>query len=162
MNLKSNEFSSYKIELENRYSCIKTYLLTDKQKTILTRITSNAIDKKNWYQSLAYVILDKQLENILDEEESYLIDNLIYSFKELEKYIDISNKGFESNDDFIRVELISNKGSISPQIIHLNEQKSDKATKLENKINELLSGDDEIDAYALLNILKKKFKDEQS
>lgn len=162
LNLKSNEFSSYKIELENRYSCIKTYLLTDKQKTILTRITSNAIDKKNWYQSLAYVILDKQLENILDEEESYLIDNLIYSFKELEKYIDISNKGFESNDDFIRVELISNQGSISPQIIHLNEQKSDKATKLENKINKLLSGDNEIDAYALLNILKKKFKDEKS
>ena len=31
-----------------------------------------------------------------------------------------------------------------------------------NKINELLSGDDEIDAYALLNILKKKFKDGQS
>ena len=93
MNLNSNEFSSYKIELENRYSCIKNYLLTDKQKTILTRITSNAIDKKNWYQSLAYVILDKQLENIIDEEESYLIDNLIYSFVSKWKYGHNSSAG---------------------------------------------------------------------
>lgn len=160
LNLKSSIFNEYKLELENRYSCIKSYLLTDRQKTILNRVLSKTTDKKTWYQSLAYIILDKQLENILDEEETYLIDNLVHSFKELEKYIDISNKGYKSDDNFIRVELISNKGAIAPHIVHLDDQKSIKAKNIEDKINELLSGDNDIDSFALLSILKKRLGNE--
>lgn len=160
LNLKSSIFNEYKLELENRYSCIKSYLLTDRQKTILNRVLSKTTDKKTWYQSLAYIILDKQLENILDEEETYLIDNLVHSLKELEKYIDISNKGYKSDDNFIRVELISNKGAIAPHIVHLDDQKSIKAKNIEDKINELLSGDNDIDSFALLSILKKRLGNE--
>ena len=113
-----------------------------------------------FYQSLAFIMLDKQLENILDEEEIYLIDNLVHSFKELEKYIDISNKGYNSDDNFIRVELISNKGAIAPHIVHLDDHKSIKAKNIEDKINELLSGDNDIDSFALLSILTKRFGNE--
>mgnify|MGYP003482381688 CR=1 FL=1 len=35
-----------------------------------------------------------------------------------------------------------------------------KVKKIESKIAELLSGDSEIDVYALLNVLKKKFGNE--
>ena len=66
LNLKSSEYSEYKQELEKRFSLVKTYLLTDRQKPILNRILSKSPDKKTWYQSLAYVILDKQLENMLN------------------------------------------------------------------------------------------------
>ncbi len=160
LNLKSSIFNEYKLELENRYSCIKTYLLTDRQKTILNRVLSKTTDKKTWYQSLAFIMLDKQLENILDEEEIYLIDNLVHSFKELEKYIDISKKGYNSDDNFIRVELISNKGAIAPHIVHLDDHKSIKAKNIEDKINELLSGDNDIDSFALLSILTKRLGNE--
>ncbi len=156
LNLNSNEFSNYKSELEQRYSCIKTYLLTERQKVILHRILTPANDRNNWYQSLAYVILDKQLENLLDEEELYLIDNLIHSFKELGKFMDISKQGLVKSDNFIQVEMISQDGLISPKIIHLTDNKVAKAKSLEERINALLSGNDDVDSYALLNIVKNK------
>lgn len=160
LSLKSTDFYQYKKELEDRYSCIKTYLLTDRQKTILNRILSQSIDKVTWYQSLAYVILDKQLENLLDEEETYLIDNLVHLFKELDKFIDVSNSNLGQHDKFIRVEMISSDGAVSPQIVRLDEKKFDVVQRIEKQIDKLLSGDDEVDAYALLTILKKKLGDD--
>ena len=160
LSLKSTDFIQYKKELEERYSCLKTYLLTDKQKAILNRILSPEADKVSWYQSLAYVILDKQLENLLDEEEAYLIDNLIHLFKELDKYIDISRQNLEHEDNFIRIEMISNDGAISPQVVRLNKSKIDVAQKIEKQIDKLLSGDSEVDVYALLMILKRRLGDE--
>lgn len=135
-------------------------MLTDKQKTILNRILSPATDKISWYQSLSYIILDKQLDNLIDEEEAYLIDNLIHLFKELDKYIDISRKNLTHEDNFIRIEMIANDGAISPQVVRLNKNKVDIAQKVEKQIDGLLSGDSEVDAYALLMILKKKLGDE--
>ena len=133
--LKSTDFIQYKKELEERYSSLKTYLQTEKQKAILDRILSPSADKVSWYQSLAYVILDKQLENLLDEEEAYLIDNLIHLFKELDKYIDISRQHLEHEDNFIRIEMISNDGAISPQVVRLNKSKIDVAQKIEKQID---------------------------
>ncbi len=160
LSLKSTDFYQYKKELVDRYSCVKTYLLTDKQKTILNRILAQSTDKVTWYQSLAYVILDKQLENLLDEEEAYLIDNMVHLFKELDKFVDISNNHLEQNDKFIRVEMIANDGVVSPQIVRLNNNKLDTAQRIERQIDKLLSGDNEVDAYALLTILKKKLRHE--
>jgi hypothetical protein len=156
LGLKSKEYASYKMELEQRYSGIKTYLLTDKQKTFLTRILTKASDRAAWYQSLAYVILDKQLDNLLDEEESYLVDNMIHLFKELQKYVDVSNKNIVGNDNFFRFEMISKDGAVAPHIIQLNEKKTDKARTLEVQIDAILSGDKEVDAYALLSIIKRR------
>ena len=160
LNLKSSDFFHYKKELEDRYLCVKTYLLTDRQKTILNRILSQSSDKVSWYQSLAYVILDKQLDNLLDEEEAYLVDNLVHLFKELDKFVDISNSNLEQNDKFIRIEMIANDGVVSPQIVRLNDSRLDAAQKIEEKIDKLLSGDNEVDAYALLTVLKKKLNHE--
>lgn len=160
LSLKSTDFYQYKKELVDRYACVKTYLLTDRQKTMLNRMLSQSSDKVSWYQSLAYVILDKQLENLLDEEEAYLIDNLVHLFKELDKFVDISSNHLEQNDKFIRVEMIANDGVVSPQIVRLNNNKLDTAKRIEKQIDKLLSGDNEIDAYALLTILKKKLSHE--
>ena len=160
INLTSKDYSEYKKEVIQRYSNVKTYLLTEQEKTFLTRVLANASDKKKWFESLAYVIIDKQLENILDEEENYLIENLIHSFKELDKYIDVSNKNFKTDSKFIRFEMISDTGTVSPQMILLNEKKASDAEILEKKINDLLSGDNEIDSFALLSIIKKKFNND--
>lgn len=160
LDLKSKEYSSYKAELEKRYASIKTYLLTEKQKTFLIRILANNTDRTTWYQSLAYIILDKQLEMLLDEEEAYLVDNLVYSFKELLKYIDISSKGLTGEDNFFRFEMISNNGAVTQQMIQLSTNKVKQAEDLESKIDQLLSGNNDIDSYALLSILKKKLNND--
>ena len=128
LSLKSIDFIQYKKELEERYSCLKTYLLTDKQKAILNRILSPAADK--------------------------------VLFKELDKYIDISRQNLEHEDNFIRIEMISNDGAISPQVVRLNKSKIDIVQRIEKQINKQLSGDSEVDAYALLMILKRRLEDE--
>lgn len=160
LGLKFKEYSLYKVELEQRYAPIKTYLLTERQKTFLTRILAQTTDRVTWFQSLAYVVLDKQLEALLDEEEAYLVDNLIHSFKELLKYVDISNEGLTSKDNFFRFEMISNDGASTQQIVQLSTTKAKQAEALEAKIDKILSGDSDIDAYALLSIIKKKFNDD--
>ena len=135
-------------------------MLTERQKTFLTRILIKNTDRVTWYQSLAYVVLDKQLEALIDEEEAYLVDNLIHLFKELLKYAEMSNKGLTSEDNFIRFEMISSDGTTSQQIVQLNSKKTEQAKKLESEINKLLSNDSEIDTYALLSIIKKRLNDD--
>ena len=160
LGLQSKDYASYKVELEQRYTSIKTYLLTERQKTFLTRILAKNTDRTTWYQSLAYIVLDKQLEALLDEEEAYLMDNLVHSFKELLKYVEISNKGLTNEDNFFRFEMISNDGTATQQIVQLSSVKTKQAKTLEEKINKFLSGDREIDAYALLSIIKKKLNND--
>ena len=160
LGLKSKEYASYKVELKQRYSTIKTYLLTERQRTFLTRVLAPNTDRVTWYQSLAYVVLDKQLEAMMDEEEAYLIDNLVHSFKELLKYVEISSKGLTNDDNFFRFEMISNNGAATQQIVQLSYAKAKQAKSLEEKIDKLLSGDSDIDTYALLSIIKKKLNND--
>jgi hypothetical protein len=105
-------------------------------------------------------VLDKQLEALMDEEEAYLIDNLVHSFKELLKYAELSNKGLTSDDNFFRFEMISNDGAATQQIVQLSSAKAKQAKSLEAKIDKLLSGDSDIDAYALLSIIKKRLNND--
>ncbi|MFA5850042.1 MAG: hypothetical protein WC833_09170 [Bacteroidales bacterium] len=160
LSLKSSEYSDYKCEIENRYKNIKTQLLTTKQKTFLNRIITPMQDRTSWYQSISYIVLDKQLESLLDEEEEYLIDNLIYLFNELTKYVEISKEIVDHNDKFFRFEMISEMGELKPQIFRLSSKKESEAKTLEKKIREILSGDSNLDVYTLLNILKNKLNDE--
>ena len=84
--------------------------------------------------SIAYIVLDKQLESLLDEEEAYLMDNLIHSFKELLKYVEISDKGLTNEDNFFRFEIISNNGAATQQIIQLSSVKTKQAKTLEERL----------------------------
>lgn len=156
LNLNSKEFNEYQKELTEQYSSIKSHLLTSKQKTFLNRIISKTNDRKAWFESICYVVLDKKLDEMYDDEEEYLIDNLLFLFKDLLKYVDVSKLELSNEDHFYRFELISNEGLSDPQIVKLNAKKESQATLLEEKISTLLSGETDVDMYALLNILKKR------
>ena len=54
--------------------------------------------------------------------------------------------------------MITAQGAIDPCIIQLNNQKTEQAQSLEKQIDQLLSGDNEVDAYVLLSIIQKKLK----
>lgn len=156
MNLKSSSFADYSDELKTQFSSVKVHLLTTKQKTFLNRVLSKAEDRIAWFESLAYIILDKKLDNLLDDEEEYLTDNLVSQFKELYKYVEISKFQKDSDSTFFRFEMISNKGKIKPQMVKLNSKKEQLAEELESKIDVILSGDNDVDIYTLLTILNKK------
>ena len=158
--MKSSDFLVYQKEIISQYKSIKIHLLTNKQKAFLNRVISTTSDRKSWFESISYIVLDKKLDSLLDEEEEYLIDNLIFSFKDLLKYIDVSRLNLNENENFFRFELISKDGVLEPYVVALSIQKENKALELEERINSLLSGDKDIEVYALLNILKKKVGNE--
>ena len=79
---------------------------------------------------------------------------------ELMKYVDISDKGLTSEDNFYRLELVSNKGRTIQQVIQLSTTKVKQAKTLENQINKLLSGDSDVDAYVLLSIINKRLNND--
>jgi len=163
LGVRSNDFQEYIGEIQNRYQHIKRYLLTQKQQAFLNRLLSPSDSKKTWYQSICYVVLNKSLDNLRDEEEVLLIDNLIFLFREIEKYIEISKiVDKNSNDEVFKFEMVSTNGTISPQAYRLPETQKSNAEILENKITKILSGDTNLDICTLLKILNDKLKQENN
>lgn len=56
--------------------------------------------------------------------------------------------------------MIANDGVSTQQVVQLSTAKAKQAKALEAKIDLLLSGDSDIDAYALLSIIKKKLNND--
>jgi len=142
LGLHSKEFQTYIVEIQERYKHIKQHLLTQKQLNFHNRLLSPADNKKAWYQSICFVVLNKPLDRLRDEEEELLIENVIFLFREIEKYADISEiADKDSKDEIFKFEMVSTNGTIRPQAYRLPETQKGKVENLENKINSILSGD---------------------
>jgi hypothetical protein len=157
LGLESTDYSKYIEEIRQRLANVKTHLLTAKQKEFYHHATAEYDNRTQWYQSICYPVLEHRLESLRDEEEDKLADDLIYLFRECEKYADISKKAVADNDLAYSFDMVTNTGSnIRTQTYVLSEKDKDKAYKLEVKINKILSGDNNVDICTLLAILNKK------
>lgn len=156
--LQSYDYSEYIKEVRERLKGVKTYLLTDKQREFYHHVMTEYDNRKQWYQSICYTILEQRLDNLKDEQEDKLVDDLVYLFRECEKYSDITQKtsGSDQNEAF-SFDMVTNKGTnIRTQTYILPEKDKSKADELEFKITKILSGDTNIDICTLLSILNKK------
>ncbi len=89
--------------------------------------------------------------------------NLIFLFREIEKYAEISKVVVEnSKDEIFKFEMVSTQGTVSPQAYRLPEKQRKDAEKLEDKITKLLSGNTNLDICTLLKILNDKLKQENN
>jgi hypothetical protein len=159
LGLQSHNFAEYKSEIESRFKGIKTNLLSNKQKSFLNRLLMPQTDKTLWYESICFVVFDKPLVSIKDNEITLLIETLRHLFVALTKFIDISKIAHKnSNSEIYQFELVSTKGTVKPQSYILPENQKVKTNELEAKINEILSGDENLDVCTLLRILKSKIK----
>jgi len=159
LGLKSCDYNEYVLEIRDRLSLVKKYLLTDKQREFYHHVMTEYENRTLWYQSICYTILDQRLDSIRDEQEDKLVDDLIYLFRECEKCADISKKTDNDKDAAFSFDLVSNQGvNVRTQTYILSEKDNKKAIELENKINDILSGDDNLDICTLLSILNKKMK----
>ena len=115
-------------------------------------------NRTQWYQSICYTILEQRLDSLRDEQEDKLADDLVYLFRECEKYSSISQKLTDSDkSDAYSFDMVTNKGTnIRTQTFILPEKDKKRATELEERINTLLSGDNNVDVCTLLAILNKK------
>lgn len=156
--LQSYDYSEYIVEVRERLAHVKTYLLTDKQREFYHHVMTEYDNRTQWYQSICYTILEQRLDTLRDEQEDKLADDLIYLFRTCEKYSSISQKtdDLDKNDAY-SFDMVTNRGTdVRTQTYILPEKDKSKADDLEQKINKLLSGDNNIDVCVLLSILNKK------
>jgi hypothetical protein len=158
--LESYDYSEYITEVRSRLAHVKSYLLTDKQREFYHHVMTEYDNRTQWYQSICYTILEQRLDTLKDEQEDKLVDDLVYLFRECEKYADISQKVSDSEkNEAYSFDMVTNKGTnVRTQTYILPEKDKHKAEDLEKKINKLLSGDTNIDVCTLLSILNKKMK----
>ena len=105
--------------------------------------------------------MEQRIYSIRDEKEDNLADDLLYLFRECEKYVDISKiiDGEDRYEAYYSFDMVSSKGTnIRTQTYLLPEKDKAKAEELEKKISLLLSGDNNVDVCTLLSILNKKIK----
>lgn len=155
----NGQYEDYIIELQNRYKSVKMALLPPKSKTFLDRILSPSETKKEFYEKIGNVVLDKRLDQIKDKEEELFINNLLFLFREIERYISISDSMTSDKDEVYNIELSSSIGISRPsQTYRLSEGQRNKADQIESNILKTLSGEDNLDVCILLRLLNKKLK----
>lgn len=157
LGIKTINFLEYKPIIEDRFKNLKVNLLSKKQKSFLNRLLMHQEDKTLWYESICYILLDKSLESIKDNEINNLIESLRYNLLTLTKYIEITNIAKKNiKSEIYKFEMVSSNGTIKPKSFILPENQISKTNELEDKINMILSGDKNLDVCLLLRILKSK------
>ena len=160
LSLQSGDYNEYVVEIRGRLKGVKTHLLTNKQREFYHHVMTEYDNRTLWYQSICHNILDQRLDAIRDDQEDKLVDDLIFLFRECEKYASISQKEETAGrGDAYSFDMVTNSGtSIRTQTYVLPEKDKKKSTELEKKIQGILSGDSNVDICTLLSILNKKMK----
>ncbi len=160
LKIKNKDYAAYVVEIQERFVNIKTHLLTPVQLDFYNRIALKFKERAQWYQAICYPVLNHPLEKLRDEEEDSLLEELIFLFRECEKYADISKKtNNDENTEAYSFDMVTNRGTnLRTQTFVLREQDKERSSELEQKINEILSNDINVDVCTLLKILDKKMK----
>jgi hypothetical protein len=138
LGFESGEYSEYIQEIHKRLSKLKPHVLTPRQKEFYQHAMTHFDKRNEWYQSICYAVLDKPLERLSDEEEPKLHDDLVFLFKECEQKAILSE-------------------SLNYKIDETEELRS---RELEAKINEVLTGESNLDTYTLMRMLQKRLDNE--
>lgn len=150
------DIAEYKMALEDRYGHVKKHLLTDKARTFLERILAPAESDREFFERIGSVIFDKPLTQLRDKEEELLIDNMIYLLHELDRHIEISAI-CTGNDEVFNFELASSNQSMhQSQTYRLPDNQREKADAVSSQIDNILTGDENLDVCILLKLLNKK------
>lgn len=138
LGLESGEYSDYIHEIHKRLSKLKPHVLTPRQKEFYQHVMTRFDKRNEWYQSICYAVLDKPLERLSDEEEPKLHDDLVFLFKECEQ-----------------------KAILSENLNYrIDEAEELRSRELEAKINEVLTGESNLDTYTLMRMLQKRLDNE--
>lgn len=156
--LTSDDYGEYILDIRKRLADVKVYLLTDKQKEFYNRVLTHYESRKEWYESVCYILLGRQLDTMKDEQEEKLLNDLVYMMRACEKYADITKKTKGQKESVAySFDLVSNHGTnLRTQTYVLPKTESKEAKVLEEKIENLLSGEDNLDVCALLTVLNKR------
>jgi hypothetical protein len=153
-------YESYKAVLTTRYANVKKHLLTQKTRSFLDRVLAPAETNKEFIEKISSVVLDKQLYKLRDKEEEALLDNIIFLFYELDRYIGISEVADAESDDTLYSFGLLNTNGVNEQqkTYRLPKPKQAEVQKRKAELEKLLSGDSNLDVCILLEMLADKIK----
>ena len=154
------DYESYKAVLTTRYANVKKHLLTQKARSFLDRVLAPAETNKEFIERISSVVLDKQLYKLRDKEEEALLDNIIFLFYELDRYIGISEVADAESDDTLYSFGLLNTNGVNEQqkTYRLPKPKQAEVQKRKAELEKLLSGDSNLDVCILLEMLADKIK----
>jgi hypothetical protein len=134
LGLESGEYAEYVKEIQQRLSKVKVNLLNPRLKEFYLHVMTQFDNRVEWFQSVCYAVVGTPLERLTDEQEHKLHDDLVFLFRECEQKAILSE-------------------SLKYKIDETEEMRS---KMLEEKINNVLTGDSNLDVYTLMKILQKK------
>lgn len=154
------DYESYKPMLNARYAYVKKHLLTQKARSFLDRVLAPAETNKEFIERISSVVLDKQLYKLKDKEEEALLDNIIFLFYELDRYIGISEVAEENSDDTLYSFGLLNTNGVNEQqkTYRLPKPKQSLVQQKKRELEQMLSGDSNLDVCILLELLADKIK----
>jgi len=159
---KQIPFPEYKDELISRYTTIKKYQLNVQQKAIIQRINSPLDDRKSWLNSLVFSLMNKSIEQFIDEDEDRLFDNLEKKLRELDNLCEISQMNQGSNDEEIfKLEITSFVRGLEQRLIRFPKQSLNNDKKIIDSIKTKLKGKSkEFNIALLTKLLREELGDE--
>ena len=100
-----------------------------------------------------------KIESIKDKEEALFLSNLTHLFGELERYTAFNEVNNEIDEVAFNFELATSQGDFkSSRTYRLPKTKLAEVEKIKNKMQTLLSGNDELDICILLKMLNEKLR----
>ena len=138
LGLESGEYAEYIQEIHKRLSKVKPHLLNPRQKEFYQHAMAQFDNRTEWYQSVCFAVLGSPLDRMTDDQEPKLHDDIVFLFKECEQ------KAFLCESRNYKIE----------------EKEEARSQELESKINNILSGDNNLDVYTLMRILQKKLNND--
>lgn len=155
------EFPSYKKSLQNRFSSIREHQLLPHQRAFMQRLNSPLDDRDSWIASIAQPIIQKPLDQIIDEDECKLKDKILHLVKELDNLREIY-KEQKSNNEVIKLDLTTIKSGLKSSIIEIPKGKTVEVEKLVNEIQKQLKSRENISLAVLAKLLSEQLKDAKS
>ncbi len=150
-------FEKYRPKIQKRYEGVKEHLLVPRQKVLHSRLKSQLPDRKAWLNSLAQVLIGKQLEQCTDEEERLLYDRMQTAFAELDDLIELSQMQFdEEKEQAFKIEITTFEEHPIKRNIILSKDQQERLKTIEQELRKALktAGDPQLHQAALIKILK--------
>ena len=156
----SSDFEEYKTEIQSKVYDINPSTLGKVQSVFYMRLISPLDDRISWIKSIADVALGKGLENLLDEEETLLVNNIKDLSLGLIKAAEIRNFNNNSNQGTLySIRFFGETGEFVDDKLVVNTDVSKEFTSLKKMISESISGLGDVKRKELLVELLSKEMD---
>lgn len=124
-------------------------------KNFYSRLIGNYDDRKNWIESICFVILNKALDKIKDSEKSFLLMSLKDRLFQLDDYVEMHKS---SDENIVRLHITQNKDVALTKQIVLSDNANKDMVMMMKRLKEVLGDDDNLNIAAMINLIKEKLK----